>query len=222
MGSAPAKKLGQMIGSVLQDAYYKHFEDFARANNLYLDSDGQERPGVRDGSELTWLDGSDVKRKVTYALETGGSKSKQGEPFAFVRANWRRDKKHSTQVAEAIVALLALGRRFKRNPPHNIAILAGEYSDSALLDLRANGFRAVVVVPSHVVIAAFADWNIDISGGDLRDDPFWNRQVEKIYGLSDAKRRSLVTRLYDDTADRFAPLFADLATTTEQPRTTRA
>lgn len=202
MTSAPAKKLGQLIGETIENVARDRFKTIADTHDLYLDSRGK-RPGVRNGTSVQWEDSVGKNRKVTLALESGGSRSKKGKPVVFVRTHWLRYGKHAGEkAAKLIVDMSALSRHYRRHKPVLVAVLAGEWTDSALADIRANGIIPVVI-PAETVFAAFADWKVDITGSDITDEEAWNRAVNRFGGVSNASRRTLEERISDDVKHLF-------------------
>jgi hypothetical protein len=99
-------------------------------------------------------------------LERGGSEETRGVPAAFIESAWRRYTKHSkNKVREIEAAVMPVTLTFSRHQPFLGAVLAGEFTRSALDQLESKGF-AVLHVPYNSIVTAFTELGIDASSKD--------------------------------------------------------
>ncbi|GIF15138.1 DNA methylase [Actinoplanes teichomyceticus] len=195
MAEAPGHLLGQIIGGVLEAALKPVLQDLARKHDLYLDSFG-DRPGVRSGKKVTWRDGKGNGHDLDFVLERGGTRSKQGNPAAFIESAWRRYTKHSKAKAQEISgALDPVLMAWAKVKPTGAAVVAGEWTKPALTQLTTNGY---VVLHFDFVrtVAVFSRHGIDINGlGEGTPDHFWQKQCDAFNGKSLPKRQELAADL---------------------------
>lgn len=160
MAASPAHKLGQVIGDTVEAAIEPLLRKFARKHGLYLDRKGI-RP-ARRGTKVTWTDAAGNKHDLDYVLERGGSAAAVGSPAAFIETMWRRYTKHSRNKAQEIQgALLPLKETYHADSPFIGAVLAGVFTEGALVQLRSLGF-VVLHFPLLTVVKAFKLAGIDV------------------------------------------------------------
>jgi hypothetical protein len=151
--ASPGHKLGQIVGVLLEQLLGDPLRQFASRYQLYCDCKGS-RPGVRTGNKVTWIDSRGNRHDLDYVLERGGSVERRGDPVAFIESAWRRYTKHSrNKSGELEGALLPLKVtyttvRFLR------VILAGEWSEGGLQQLRSAGIE-VLHIPFRTIVDAF-------------------------------------------------------------------
>jgi len=87
-------------------------------------------------------------------------------PAGFIESAWRRYTKHSkNKVQEIEAAIMPVALTFSRHQPFLGAVLAGEFTRNALLQLESKGF-AVLHVPYESILSAFKELGIDASSED--------------------------------------------------------
>ena len=115
---------------------------------------------------MTWQDGFGNKHDLDYVLERGGTDEILGVPIAFIESAWRRYTKHSkNKVQEIEAAVMPIALTFSRHQPFCGAVLAGEFTASALHQLESKGF-GVLHIPYDSILAAFKELGIDASSED--------------------------------------------------------
>lgn len=116
--------------------------------------------------KVTWQDGYGNKHDLDYVLERGGTDSIIGIPVAFIESAWRRYTKHSkNKVQEIEAAVMPVALTFSRHQPFCGAVVAGEFTRTALLQLESKGF-AVLHIAYASILDAFAQLKIDASSED--------------------------------------------------------
>nr|MBP8083761.1 DNA methylase [Spirochaetota bacterium] len=139
MASSNSHKFGQIIGDALEMAVEPFLRYFATEHNLYLDVKGPR--AARPGSKVTWIDINGNKHDLDFVLEKYGSESLIGSPVAFIECAWRRYTKHSKNKAQEIQgAIIPLFDKYKSDHPFTGVILAGEFTDNSLVQLKSLGF----------------------------------------------------------------------------------
>ena len=153
--------------------------EVAQRHGLYLDF---KRPrAARNGQgKVTWQDGYGNKHDLDYVLERGGTEDKAGAPIAFIESAWRRYTKHSkNKVQEIEAAVMPIALTFSRHQPFCGAVLAGEFTRSALQQLESKGF-GVLHIPYDSILAAFNELGIDASSEDGKGGTTEKQFREKI------------------------------------------
>ncbi len=164
MAQSLAHRWGQIIGDVFELFVERVLADAAAKHGLYLDKKGR-RP-ARPGKKVTWHDGYGNKHDLDYVLERGGSASTLGTPAAFIESAWRRYTKHSkNKVQEIEAAVSPVADTFSRHQPFRGAVLAGEFTHSALQQLESKGF-ALLHLPYASILTAFDLLGIDAASED--------------------------------------------------------
>ncbi|MHB8319940.1 MAG: hypothetical protein ACYDEP_12055 [Acidimicrobiales bacterium] len=126
MAEAPGHRLGQIIGDALEIAIEPVLRSFADEHDLYLDKK-EPRP-VRPGVKCTWVDNLGNAHDLDFVLERGGSRTKVGNPAAFIETAWRRYTKHSRAKAQEIQgAILPLLTTHANVKPFAGAVVAGRW-----------------------------------------------------------------------------------------------
>jgi hypothetical protein len=193
MAGAPGHRFGQIIGEVLENAVEPLLRDFSDRHGLYLDKKGP-RP-CRLGVKCTWVDRNKNVHELDYVLERGGSPGKIGTPVAFIETAWRRYTKHSRNKAQEIQgAVLPLVETYRKAGPFFGAVLAGEFTDGALTQLRSLGFT-VLYFSYRTVVRVFGTFGIDASSEENTPDAEFARKVAAYDRLSVADRQRLSREL---------------------------
>lgn len=168
MASSPGHKLGQIIGDVLEKTVAPLLGDFARRHNLFLDKKG--RRAARPGLNVTWTDSNGNAHDLDFVLERNGTEVEQGTPVAFIETAWRRYTKHSRNKAQEIQgAILPLAETFKGVTPFMGAILAGVFTEGALLHLKSLGF-SILHFPYETVLSAFESAGVNVGFDEATSD----------------------------------------------------
>lgn len=163
MAEAAGHKWGQFVGEYCESAIEPLLQAFADKHGLFLDKKGP-RP-ARSGKKLRWVDSYGNGHDLDYVLERGGTPDKIGTPVAFIESAWRRYTKHSKNKAQEIQgAVLPIADKHRFSAPLLGCILAGDYTNNALNQLRSIGFKVLYLTYDSVVQA------FDTVGIDARFD----------------------------------------------------
>jgi hypothetical protein len=165
MAESLAHRWGQIIGDGFESFVRNMLGAVAQRHGLYLDF---KRPRATRGGQgkVTWQDGYGNKHDLDYVLERGGTEDTLGVPVAFIESAWRRYTKHSkNKVQEIEAAVMPIALTFSRHQPFCGAVLAGEFTRSALHQLESKGF-GVLHIPYDSIVAAFQEIGIDASSED--------------------------------------------------------
>ena len=171
---------------------------------LYLDSSGP-RP-ARPGKKVTWLDQYGNRHDLDYVLERGGSEAVRGTPVGFIEVAWRRYTKHSKNKAQEIQgAVLPLAETYHHEAPFLGAIIAGEFTNNALVQLHSLGFQ-ILYFPYTDVLSAFRSVGIDASYEEYTLTKEFESKFEQWAGLTE-KQRAVVGEalmmIRDDNVQEF-------------------
>ncbi len=111
---------------------------------------------------MTWSDGQGNSHDLDYILERDGASDKQGEPVAFIELAWRRYTKHSrNKTGEIEGALLPLRHTYRNTCSFVGAILAGEYTEGGINQLRSHDIE-VLSIPYHQLVDSFMAKGIEL------------------------------------------------------------
>jgi hypothetical protein len=183
MAESLAHKFGQIIGDMLELTIQPSLERFAKINKLYLDKKSSRK--TRKGKKVSWFDLNDNKHDLDFVIERNGNENTIGSPVAFIEIAWRRYTKHSKNKAQEIQgAILPLAEKYKNNSPFKGVVLAGEFTNGALSQLKSLGF-CVLYFPYSTVIKAFAKSGIDASSNETTTEKEFREKIEAWHNLPD-------------------------------------
>jgi hypothetical protein len=192
MAKSPAHKFGQIIGDLLELAIQPNLSRFAGLNKLYLDKSGDRK--ARPGKKVTWSDSKGNKHDLDFVLERGGTENKVGTPVAFIESAWRRYTKHSRNKAQEIQsAIVPLSEKYKSSSPFIGVVLAGVFTEGALIQLKSLGF-GVLYFPYDTVVKAFHKYGINASFDEnTKEQEFRNKidSWEKLQNKEDIAKELL-------------------------------
>lgn len=202
MAESLSHKFGQIIGDLLELAIEPHLEKFARKHKLFLDKKGERK--ARTGKKLSWTDGKDNKHDLDFVLERGGTENKTGIPVAFIEVAWRRYTKHSRNKAQEIQgAIIPLAEKYRNSSPFVGVVLAGEFTDGSLNQLKSHGF-GVLYFPYTTVVKAFGKIGIDAASDEGTSEKNFKKKIEswnKLQGKTDVAKELL--KLNKKNVDEF-------------------
>lgn len=191
MAESPSHKFGQIIGDVFESSIQTLLRNFAEKHRLFLDNKGV-RP-AREGKKVSWQDSYGNKHDLDFVLERDGSTTRKGVPAAFIEVAWRRYTKHSRNKAQEIQgAILPLRETYQKNAPFIGTILAGDFTEGALTQLRSMGF-AVLYFPYSIIIEAFKSVSINALFDEETPDADFSKKV-RVWGVLSEDERSSVAR----------------------------
>lgn len=176
MAESLSHKFGQIIGDLLELAIEPHLEKFARKHKLFLDKKGERK--ARAGKKLSWTDGKNNKHDLDFVLERGGTVNKTGAPVAFIEVAWRRYTKHSRNKAQEIQgAIIPLTEKYRNSSPFVGVVLAGEFTDGSLNQLKSHGF-GVLYFPYATVVKAFGKFGINAASDEGTSEKDFKKKIE--------------------------------------------
>lgn len=175
MAKSLAHKFGQIIGNVLEEALEPALRTFADKHGLYLDKKGPRK--ARKGKKVTWTDLYGNAHDLDSVLERGGTDKIQGTPVAFIETAWRRYTKHSRNKAQEIQgAIQVLALTHKYSCPFTGAILAGEFTEGALTQLKSLGFH-ILYFPYNSIVEAFRAGGVDASFSENTPEKEFRKKI---------------------------------------------
>lgn len=209
MALSPAHRFGQIIGELLEKATIERIRPIAESNAMYLDYTHprlarENRANVRVPDTLGNYHNLDI------VLEEGGSESEIGNIRAFIEVAWRRYTKHSKNKAQEISsAVLGCAKAYADSSPFLGTVLAGEFTDTSLKQLRSQGF-VVVHFSMEAVVIAFEAVGINAYWEESTDEAQIQREVDKYNSLSDSDIRKIEDRLFEQEEASFEEFKARL------------
>ena len=160
--TSPGHKLGQLIGNFFEDFFSNRLVNLAEELGFYCDEKGL-RPKVRGGKrKVTWTDSEGNVHELDYVFEKNGTRDEKGEPAAFIELAWRRYTKHSRNKAGEIeAALVPLGNTYRNTCNFLGAILGGEFTEGARLQLTSHKIN-ILYIPYRKIVEAFLTKGINL------------------------------------------------------------
>ncbi len=161
MAKSPAHKWGQIIGDFLEFTFDKELSKFAKKHKLFLDQKGIRK--ARRGKKVNWIDSFGNAHDLDFVLERNGTDDAIGTPVAFIESAWRRYTKHSRNKAQEIQgAILPLVATHRNSAPFMGVVLAGEFTQGAITQLKSLGFN-VLYFSYEKIVKSFSKFGIDAS-----------------------------------------------------------
>ena len=209
MATSPSHRWGQIIGQeFLEVAIEPLMRDVAAEHGLYLDQKGPR--AARKGNKISWVDLYGNTHDLDFVLERNGSEARIGSPVAFIETAWRRYTKHSRNKAQEIQgAILPLVMTHQHHAPFIGVILAGDFTDGALTQLRSLGFR-VLYFSYHSIVAAFDSVGIDSRFDEDTPDAACAMKVQAWDALDRRARRRIARHLLRRQAAQVAEFMRSL------------
>lgn len=209
MAQSPSHRFGQLIGDFLESVIYSQLEDFCNEQRLYLDYSKRQR-SARRGKKVSWSDHYGNIHDLDFVIERDGTDDQIGTPIAFIESAWRRYTKHSRNKAQEIQgAILPLVEKHRWNNPFLGTILAGEFTEASLEQLRSHGFQ-VLYFPYDSLVDAFASQNLIISFDEQTPDHVFEGMIQAISQASSGRLDSVWEVLKQTHADSITEFFAAL------------
>ena len=202
MAKSPAHRFGQIIGDLLEDTLIRYCAPVARQYGVYLDYK-HPRPTRNFQNDVKWTDINGNTHKLDIVMESNGSETTVGDPKAFIEIAWRRYTKHSKNKAQEIsAAILPLVRRYSVFSPFYGAVLAGEFTENSLKQMRSEGFK-LLYFSIDAIEEAFATQDINAHWDE--DTPEWDLQgrVVQVEALSEQKLEEIGNALLQRHGDQW-------------------
>jgi hypothetical protein len=208
MAESAAHKWGQIIGDLLQLSLREELQKVADRHHLYLDYQ-RDRP-ARKGARVSWLDRYGNNHDLDYVFEKNGTDTVIGQPAAFIEVAWRRYTKHSKNKPQEIQgAILALAETYSHFRPFLGIILAGEFTQNAVTQLRSHAFN-VFHIPYPDIINAFTAVGIDASFDEDTPERRFREKIKQYKALSSPQLKTLKQALLTSHQPGRSPLKAFL------------
>lgn len=210
MATAPGHRFGQIIGDLLEEATIEACRPIAAEHGFYLDyiSSRKARNGAK---KVRWEDDKGNHHDLDIVIEENGTEDAYGTPRAFIEVAWRRYTKHSKNKAQEIsAAVTSCANRFATKSPFKGCVLAGDFTDNALMQLRSEGF-SVMYFPTEEVIEAFDVVGIDITWEEDTPDDELEARVRECEALSADELKLVKHKLFELGAEDFGIFVSSLA-----------
>jgi len=210
MATSPSHQLGELIGDFFELAIIEYLKPIVLEKGYYLDfrHPREARGGKR---EVIGVDYNGNSHKLDIVIEKNGSENRFGTPKAFIEVAWRRYVKHSkNKVQEIEGAILPLIKTHEMHIPFYVAVLAGQFTENALKQLKTQGFYVLYI--NYEDFLAFFNKN----GLPIRWEENTSRdELQKLYkrlsSLSEEKLLQLRRQFYDYFKDQLDELAANLS-----------
>ena len=205
MATSPSHQLGEAIGDFFEFSIIQYLNPIISRKGYYLDY-RHPRPARGNKREVIGVDYNGNKHKLDIVVEKGGSETKLGTPKAFIEMAWRRYVKHSkNKVQEIAGAILPLIETHAKDMPFYAAVLAGEFTDNSLVQLRSQGFYVLYFNYTEIcslfkTVGLSIHWEENTSDSDLQDI------VDSFRALDDAQIRRLLINFFETYSDRLKAL----------------
>ena len=194
MAQSPTHKFGQIIGDLLEEAMKARLEEVAREYGFYLDYKHTRTARGRK-KKVAWLDNNCNCHDLDFVFEKDGSDERIGSPKAFIEIAWRRYTKHSrNKVQEIQGAIIPLVARYHDCCPFLGVVLAGEFTEGAIAQLRSIGFR-VLHYHYESIVCAFETVGVDARFGEDTPDETVQGKVDDYNRLKSSDRNTLIEAL---------------------------
>ena len=200
MATSPSHRFGQIIGDLLEEIMGPKLQEFCDIYGFYLDKKGS-RGNARAGKKVTWEDKFGNSHDLDFVFEKGGTSQYRGRPIAFIEAAWRRYTKHSRNKTQEIQgAILPIAEKYSWDAPFLGTVLAGEFTDNSLTQMKTSGFE-VMYFPYETVISAFLSIGISVEFDESTEDIEFQKAINAIESLNEEQRNILKGKLIKENAD---------------------
>jgi DNA-binding transcriptional MerR regulator len=197
MAKSPAHRFGQIIGDLLELTIINYCRPIAEEYGMYLDYK-HKRPARNGRKEVIWADVNENKHKLDIVIEEKGSEFVMGHPRAFIEMAWRRYTKHSKNKAQEISgAIKPLISRYNIYLPFFGAVLAGDFTDNSLRQLKSEGFRILYFSMAEIE-KAFATQGIDAHWEEDTPEEELQKRVEQYEALTQEQTDVIAKALLDN------------------------
>ena len=173
MANSPSHKLGELIGDFFEFSIVNYLGPIVKSKGYYFDY-RHPRPARGNQREVIGIDSQGNKHKLDIVVEKGGSETHFGVYKAYIEIAWRRYKKHSkNKVQEIAGAILPLVRTNAREIPFYAAVLAGEFTENSITQLKSQGFFVLYFTYEEIcrlfdTVGISIRWEENTSAEDLQ------------------------------------------------------
>ncbi len=197
MAKSPSHRLGQMIGDLLEETVIRYCKPIANEYKMYIDFK-HSRPARKNQNDVRWTDMNGNTHKLDIVIESNGSEQTIGQPRAFIEVAWRRYTKHSkNKVQEISAAVKPLVSRYREHSPFYGAVLAGEFTQSSLNQMKSEGFQ-LLYFSSNAVEKAFASQGINVHWEEDTSEQELEERIKELESLSELERNAIGDKLMSD------------------------
>ena len=195
MAASPSHQLGECIGDFFESAIIHYLSPIVSKKGYYLDY-RHPRPARGNKREVIGIDHNGNKHKLDIVVEENGSETRFGTPKAFIEMAWRRYVKHSkNKVQEIAGAILPLVETHANHMPFYAAVLAGEFTENSLVQLRSQGFF-VLYFNYAELCRLFDTVGVSIRWEENTSDAELQRIAEDFQSLTDQNKAKLFQTFY--------------------------
>lgn len=173
MATSPSHRLGEFIGDFFEFSIIEYLRPIIIKKGYYLDY-RHPRKARGNKKEVIGIDLNGNKHKLDIVIEESGSEEAFGRYKAYIEMAWRRYVKHSkNKVQEIAGAILPLVETNAKENPFYAAVLAGEFTENALTQLRSQGFYVLYFNYDEIckifdTIGLSIRWEEDTSEADIQ------------------------------------------------------
>ncbi|EET62304.1 hypothetical protein BRYFOR_05968 [Marvinbryantia formatexigens DSM 14469] len=205
MATSPSHQLGEAIGDFFESAIINYLRPVISRKGYYLDY-RHPRPARGNRREVIGTDLNGNKHKLDIVIEKGGSETEAGIPKAFIEMAWRRYVKHSkNKVQEIAGAILPLVEKYAKNMPFYAAVLAGEFTENALSQLRSQGFYVLYFSYSEIC-SLFESTGLSIHWEENTSESELQNIVDSFRALKEEQKNRLLQNFFTTYQDRLKKL----------------
>lgn len=196
MASSPSHLFGELIGSFFEEMTVLLIDEaistIKTKYDLYLDY--HHPRAARCGKpDIRMVDSNGNTHRLDIVIEKGGTENQFGLPRAFVEVAWRRYSKHAkNKVQEISGAIKPIVANLIFNSPFYGAVLAGDFTDNSLNQLKSEGF-SVFFIPTRVFEKAFSEIGVDIHWEESTPDDHFLKWIEKIEKCNESDKRKVLS-----------------------------
>lgn len=209
MAKSPSHRFGQMIGDLLEATVIRYCKPIAEEYGMYLDFK-HPRLARKNQNEVKWTDLNGNTHKLDIVIESGGSEKIIGKPRAFIEMAWRRYTKHSKNKAQEIsAAIKPLVSRYREHSPFYGAVLAGEFTQNSLNQMKSEGFK-LLYFPIDMIEEAFALQGIDAHWEEDTPDRELEERIKQFESLSDIQLELIGDKLMSDNMKQWEVFLTSL------------
>ena len=213
--NSPSHRFGQIIGDILEETIIDYLRPVADHYSLYLDF-CHPRSARNGRKDVRWDDINGNTHKLDIVMEKNGDESRQGEPRVFIEIAWCRYTKHSKNKAQEISgAIRPLIDKYNKFSPFFGAIVAGEFTQNSINQMKSEGFE-VVYIPINVIVSAFNVAGIDAYWEENTPEHVIQEKVDAFAKLDKCETRRIMEKLVQLTHESFSRFMKKLCDSLER------
>ena len=195
MATSPSHQVGEWIGDFFENSIINYLKPIIMKKGFYLDY-RHPRAARNYRKEVIGIDKEGNKHKLDIVIEKNGSENTFGIPKAYIEMAWRRYVKHSkNKVQEIAGAIRPLVATNAQSMPFYAAVLAGEFTQNSINQLRSQGFY-VIYFNYDEICALFEKHGISIRWEESTSEATLNQIVEVLYSLPDTIKQDIQNSFY--------------------------